>query len=135
MNIDWDPPQPRREWIGEYDKVVGPGQTGAEFWLILIPSVVAALAMAAGAHFLGLNWNLPRYAIAMLMAFDLTGGVICNATNAAKRWYHRPGRARFSTSVLLQCISGISSWWRGCFGAWIGCTLPFFQPSCSDVAW
>ena len=92
MNIDWDPPQPRRGLLGEWDKFVGPGQTRAEFWLILIPSVVAALGVAAYAHFQVLHWNGLQYAVAMLMAFDLTGGIVCNATTAAKRWYHRPGQ-------------------------------------------
>ena len=27
------------------------------------------------------------------MAFDIVGGIATNATSAAKRWYHRPGRS------------------------------------------
>lgn len=92
MNIDWTPSKPRRGLPGEWDKFVGPGQTPAEFWLILIPSVIAALALSAYAHFQELNWDLLQYGIAMLIAFDLMGGVITNATATAKRWYHRPGQ-------------------------------------------
>jgi hypothetical protein len=57
MNVDWIPPEPRRGLLGEWDKFVGPGQTRAEFWLILIPSVVAVLALAAYARYQALNWN------------------------------------------------------------------------------
>jgi hypothetical protein len=92
MNIDWTPPEPRRGLLGEWDKFVGPGQTRAEFWLILIPSVVATLALAGYARLQGLNWNLVQTIVAMLLAFDLMGGVITNATSTAKRWYHRDGQ-------------------------------------------
>jgi hypothetical protein len=102
MNIDWNPSHPRHSLLGEWDKFVGPGQTRAEFWLILAPSMLAALGMAAYAHFQGLPWNGLQYGIAMLMAFDLTGGIVCNATTAAKRWYHRPGQG------LVQHISFIA---------------------------
>jgi hypothetical protein len=30
--------------------------------------------------------------VAVLIAFDIAGGIVTNATSAAKRWYHRPGQ-------------------------------------------
>lgn len=33
-----------------------------------------------------------QLAVAALLALDLVGGVVTNATAAAKRWYHRPGQ-------------------------------------------
>ncbi len=106
MNVDWNPPEPRRGLIGEYDKLVDPGQTEAEFWLIFIPAVMAMLALAAYAHFMQLNWTLLQYGIALVIAFDLTGGIVCNATTAAKRWYHRPGQGRVQHFTFVAVHAG-----------------------------
>ncbi len=92
MNVDWNPPAPRQGLAGEWDKFVGPGQTKAEFWLILLPSILAALALAVFARMADLGWTILQTVVAVLLAFDLAGGVITNATSAAKRWYHRPGQ-------------------------------------------
>jgi hypothetical protein len=92
MQIEWTPIEPRRGFLGEWDKFVGPGQTRAELWLILIPSLAAGTALAAYARWMGLPWNFWQYLVAVLLAVDLTGGVITNATSAAKRWYHRAGQ-------------------------------------------
>ncbi len=86
------PSEPRRGFLGEWDKFVGPGQTRAEFWLVIIPSVLAAFALTAYARWKGLPWNVWQYIVAALLALDLMGGVIANATSAAKRWYHRDGQ-------------------------------------------
>jgi len=55
MNVDWTPPAPRQGWRGEWDKFVGPGQTRAEFWLILAPSLLAGLGAPLYAIFAGLS--------------------------------------------------------------------------------
>jgi hypothetical protein len=86
------PPEPRRGLLGEWDKFVGPGQTRAELWLILLPSILAGMALAAYARWKGLPWNAWQYLVAALLAVDLVGGVITNATSAAKCWYHRQGQ-------------------------------------------
>jgi hypothetical protein len=87
-------PEPRRGLLGEWDKFVGPGQTRAEFWLVMIPSLVGGLALAGYAQWQGLTWGPAQYIVAVLLAFDLVGGVITNATATAKRWYHRDGQGR-----------------------------------------
>jgi hypothetical protein len=92
MNIDWVPPEPRRGLPGEWDKFVGPGQTRAEFWLILIPALLAGLAAPLFALQAGFGWTPIQLVVAGLIAFDLMGGVVTNATSTAKRWYHRPGQ-------------------------------------------
>ncbi len=92
MQINWIPPEPRRGLAGEWDKFVGPGQTRAELWLILIPSLLAGAALPWYAWRAGLGWTPLQLAVAGLMALDLVGGVITNATATAKRWYHRPGQ-------------------------------------------
>jgi hypothetical protein len=92
MNINWTPPEPRGGLLGEWDKFVGPGQTRAEFWLILVTSLTAGLVAPLYALHAGLDWNTLQLVVAGLLAFDLTGGVVTNATATAKRWYHRPGQ-------------------------------------------
>lgn len=59
-------------------------------------SLVSALSFAGivagyayGRH---LNWSLFQYAIAVILVFDIVGGIATNATSTAKRWYHRAER-------------------------------------------
>jgi hypothetical protein len=92
MNIDWDPPQPRHGLPGEWDKFVGPGQTRAEFWLLLVPALLAGAAVPIYAIKAGLAWTTLQLIVAGVIAFDLVGGALTNASAAAKRWYHRPGQ-------------------------------------------
>lgn len=89
MQNEWNPPEPRKGLVGEWDKFVGPAQTHAELWLILIPSVLVGLAVPVYAIKTLLGWTVLQLIIAGLIAFDLMGGVITNATSTAKRWYHR----------------------------------------------
>jgi hypothetical protein len=92
VNTHWIPSKPRSGLLSEWDKLVGPGQTRAEFWLILIPALLAGLAAPLYALLTGLGWTVAQLLVAGLIAFDLTGGVVTNATASAKRWYHRPGQ-------------------------------------------
>ena len=93
MEINWNPPEPRRGLLGEWDKFVGPGQTKAELWLILVPSFLMGLAVPWYALTTRLGWTTIQLVIAGVIALDLTGGVVTNATATAKRWYHRPGQS------------------------------------------
>lgn len=92
MQINWTPPNPRDGLPGEWDRFVGPSQTPAELWLILVPSLLAGLAAPLYALHVGLGWTPIQLVIAGLLALDLIGGVLTNATATAKRWYHRPGQ-------------------------------------------
>lgn len=92
IKISWEPSEPRSGVKGAWDKFVGPTQSAFEFWLGLIPSVMAAIAAPAYASYKGLDWSTWQLLIAAIFAFDLTGGVIINASSSAKRWYHRPGQ-------------------------------------------
>ena len=93
MNINWDYPQPRKGIIGALDKFIGPGATSAEAWLQIVPSVLAGIAAPAYASVNNLGWSGLQLIVAALLAFDLTGGIITNATSTAKRWYHRKGQS------------------------------------------
>ena len=92
IKISWIPPEPRSGLKGAWGKFVGPTQTASEFWLGMIPSVIAAIAAPTYASYKGLDWSIWQLLIVALFAFDLTGGVIINASSSAKRWYHRPGQ-------------------------------------------
>jgi hypothetical protein len=93
MNDYWTPLEPRSGLAGQWDKFVGPGQSRNEFWLILIAALLAGLAAPLYAYHARLGWTTIQLWLVGLMAFDLMGGVVTNATSTAKRWYQRPGQS------------------------------------------
>jgi hypothetical protein len=92
LKSNWEFPPPRGGLAGSWDRFIGPGATAAEQLLSLIPALLSAGAVGAYAHIQQLHWSPWQYAVAVLLAFDITGGIATNSTSAAKRWYHRPGR-------------------------------------------
>ena len=90
--IDWKAPEPRKGLLGEWDTFIGPGATRAETILIMAFGLLSALALYFYARTGGLGWCDRCLIFALLLAFDLGGGVIANASSATKRWYHRPGQ-------------------------------------------
>jgi len=90
--IDWNYPAPRPGWPGELDKFFGPGTSPLEFWMIGIFSVTSGALLFLYALLAHLDWTAIQYVIATLLAIDIAGGVVTNATPAAKRWYHRAGQ-------------------------------------------
>ena len=92
IKINWTPPEPRSGIKGIWDKFFGPTQTTSEFLLGMIPSVVAAIIVPVYAIHQKLGWSVWQLLIVTFFAFDLTGGVIFNATSSAKLWYHRSGQ-------------------------------------------
>jgi polyferredoxin len=85
-------PQPRPGLAGVWDRLVGPGTTRTETWLILGVALAGGLAVPLYGHNRDLGWTTPQIVLASLLAVDLFGGVVENATAAARRWHHRPGR-------------------------------------------
>ena len=94
MNIEWIPPEPRTGLLGQWDRFIGPGATKAENLLIWIPAFLFSIGLIIHATVNELGWNGWQYLVAFLIAIDITGGVIANATNTTKRWYHREGQTR-----------------------------------------
>lgn len=92
FEISWTPPSPRRGWAGALDRSVGPGATASELMLQFLPAAIAAVAVPVFTADRGLGWTTAQTLVAALLAFDTVGGVLTNATSAAKRWYHREGR-------------------------------------------
>lgn len=74
------------------DRLIAPGASRGE-------AALSYLSAAAGALFaavLAVHADLAvwRVAIVTVVAFDLFGGAVVNATDAAKRRFHGPGRTR-----------------------------------------
>lgn len=92
INIHWQYPLPRKGLLGALDKFIGPGATRAEIWLQIVPAVLAGIGAPVYAILKGVHWNTAQLVLAGLFAFDMTGGIVTNATSTAKRWYHREGQ-------------------------------------------
>lgn len=71
-----------------------PGTTRPEIVVLLAGALAITAAVVAVAAVRAPGWSVLQWAIAVAVAFDFGGGVAGNATAAAKRWYHRPGRVR-----------------------------------------
>lgn len=84
--------EPRSGPAGAWDRFVGPGATNAELVLELVAALGGAILVPAYAIWQGLGWTSLQLVVASILALDLFGGVVVNATAAAKRWYHRPGQ-------------------------------------------
>jgi len=107
MNVNWNPPSPREGFVGQWDKFVGPGATSAEEWVQLIGGV----ALAAGAiavFFLSQDTTVSIWQtiVVLFLALDISGGIVTNATSAAKRWYFRPGQG-FKAHFGFIALHGI----------------------------
>ncbi|MGK7890364.1 MAG: hypothetical protein AB4042_13595 [Leptolyngbyaceae cyanobacterium] len=99
-------PAPRKGWKGQLDRFIGPGATPAEIVLQLAPSIVAAIAAPIYAATLPIDWTPWQLGAIAILGFDLIGGVLTNATAAAKRWYHRPGQGwrQHLTFVVVHLV-------------------------------
>ncbi|MCE9670543.1 hypothetical protein LY474_22315 [Myxococcus stipitatus] len=108
LRIDWTIPATPAGWEGGLERFMGPGRSRVELAVELGGGAVTA-------GLLGLliwrgperdAWSWPQTLVVVLIALDLVGGVLTNATNAAKRWYHRDAnpwpRLGFVASHLLH---------------------------------
>jgi hypothetical protein len=80
--------------VSIFRRVSGPDATTQEtvVWLagtLGITAVAGAVAVARNP-----GWSALQWALAMGLAFDFAGGVVANASSAAKRTLHGPGRTR-----------------------------------------
>jgi len=92
MTINWNFPPPKSGFLGLLDQLIGPDATRTEVALQLIVSVLAAILAPLYASQVVEDWSLLQHIICSVLAFDIGGGIITNATSSAKRWYHRPGQ-------------------------------------------
>ena len=130
--IKWHPPELRRGLARYWDKFVGPGAKRSELWIQFVPVVLAGLAVPLYASIKGLGWTVPQFIIATLLTMDMVGGAITNATNTAKRWYHREGQgfqqhflfiSIHATQLLLVAWFFCRSHWWSFFGILYGYLL------------
>ncbi|MDJ0799648.1 MAG: hypothetical protein QNJ51_23015 [Calothrix sp. MO_167.B12] len=92
MESNWTYSSPRSGMKGLLDHITGPGATPAEIMLQFLPAFGGAIAAPIYALNLAVHWTPWQLGLIALFGFDLVGGVLTNATSAAKRWYHRPGQ-------------------------------------------
>ena len=94
IRVDWRIPPPRPGLAGAMDRFFGPGRsrrenlTEAGTHLLVLALLAAYIVRQAR----GEDWSVLEVVVTAVIAVDLVGGVLTNATNSAKRWYHRPGR-------------------------------------------
>ncbi len=88
----WSGPVPRNGLSGQLDRFIGPDATRPEIILQFVPAVAAAIAAPSYARTLPIEWTPLQLGLIAVLGLDFVGGVLTNATAAAKRWYHRPGQ-------------------------------------------
>ncbi len=88
--IEWGYPQPKNG----FDRFAGPGATRSEVFLQFGGALAAIVTVVLGWHFGELSWGSLQVVVAAILAMDVVGGIITNATGAGKRWYHRAGQGR-----------------------------------------
>lgn len=89
MSIQWEYPEPRTGFDGVLDRFIGPGATRAEIALQISFPIITTVLILFHAATANLGWNALQYIVAAILALDMAGGIVTNATSAAKRWYHR----------------------------------------------
>lgn len=86
--IEWRYPQPKNG----LDRFAGPGATRSEVFLQFGGALAAIIFVVLGWHLGKLSWGGLQVVVAAILAMDVVGGIITNATGAGKRWYHRTGQ-------------------------------------------
>ncbi len=84
----------KRSWYRRIsDPLIGPEATAAERALGWGAAFAASVAQFAWALHAG-RWSLPQTFVAAIVAFDIGGGVVVNATRSGRRWWHRAELSR-----------------------------------------
>lgn len=82
-NIEWS-------YSGAPDGFFGTGATQAERTLVWVFGLLGAAMLIWHWWAASLPWAWWQYALAVLLALDVLGGVVANALNSCKRFYHSP---------------------------------------------
>lgn len=90
--INWAFPPPRKGFRGALDTFIGPGATRAELVVQGILTILGGMTVIGLALWSGATWSPVQMVLAGLLALDMVGGIVTNATSSAKRWYHREGQ-------------------------------------------
>lgn len=113
MKISWELPEFRPGIWGRIDRFIGPGATKAEQNIQFFPPLALGFGIVAFGLYAQTGWTISQYLIAAFLAVDMLGGVLTNATSAAKRWYFRNGQGfedhiTFVSLHLVQIV--LFSW-------------------------
>ena len=106
--------QPRAGLLGIWDRTVGPGMSPAESLCVLFAGLIGGMFAILRLLAVGYSWWLA--ALGGMVAFDVIGGAVCNATDTTKAWYSRPSqglqqRLLFIAPHLLYVV--LVAWlWR-----------------------
>ncbi len=73
---------------------MGPGKTRAESTVEYIGGAVCVILLVTYCWTRSPDRSVVEVGALAVIACDLVGGVLTNATNSAKRWYHRTGSSR-----------------------------------------
>jgi hypothetical protein len=83
IRIDW-------KYSGKPDGFFGTGATNSEQTLVWIFGLVGTAILGWLAWAQSFPWTWWQYVLAGLLALDVLGGVVANALNSCKRFYHSP---------------------------------------------
>ncbi|MFZ3475071.1 hypothetical protein ACODT3_00620 [Streptomyces sp. 4.24] len=91
LRISWEIPATPPGLAGRLERFMGPGKSRSESVVETLGLLCCALLLAVGLWTSGVarDWSAAQLVVVALVGLDLIGGVLTNATNAAKRWYHR----------------------------------------------
>ncbi|MEU3632019.1 hypothetical protein AB0E11_15325 [Streptomyces fradiae] len=93
LRVRWEIPPTGTGLAGRLERFMGPGKSRSESVVEALGLLGCALILAAGlwTSDTARGWSTAQLVVVALTGLDLIGGVLTNATNAAKRWYHRAG--------------------------------------------
>lgn len=98
LEIHWEIPPTSTGPLGRLERFMGPGKSPSESAVEIVGAGGCAVLLATGVWSSGIHreWNGLQWTVVVLIGLDLLGGILTNATNSAKRWYHRqdPGARR-----------------------------------------
>lgn len=84
---------------GRGDPLFGAGATRVEKVLASGAGLLGALLVAGAAAAQGSGWSAAQYAVAVVVAFDVVGGVVANGLGSAKRDHFGPASATARTAA------------------------------------
>ena len=88
--VDWRRVPPVRGFWTIFDRFFGPGMTRRE-WFVLVAGILIAYAgmITLWSRNDAVGWfDEVALTWALIASADIFGGIMTNATNSAKRWYH-----------------------------------------------
>lgn len=90
VRIEW-------EYEGKPDFSSGTGAYASEKSLGLASAIVVPCFLLYGLLSGTVEWSLWQVLVAFLLAFDISGGLVSNALNSCKRFYHTPPKQEEGT--------------------------------------